>query len=822
MASKDGKKLRIRIKKRMKNISLRTEVMLSTLIPVVAGFGIIIFLIIISLNSFSRDTATEKFQQTSQKYSNIFEKKLDNALSYLTIMASTMESKVNAGEIDREELRNMMKKIVDDYGLIDGSSLYFEPDMLDGRDAEFKGTDLGTEKSGRVCWYFYRDNGSIEFMPEAIPDEAEFQMPHYLDAKQTNRPIYTDPVTLNIDGKDIHMFTLTFPINDRIGRFIGAVTVDVFLDDLYELLQKEEIYDTGYVGVFNDRNRVVFLPEYSYIGMTVSEAELDASIMQFEKNQGFFETWSIINGKKSLIVLDLIYIPQLDAHFRVSVTAPLDEIYADSRATMARLFLIFIVVIGFIALLVNFRIRTIIAPINEIENSANKIASGDYHARIEGQFKAEFETVKESVNQMAQNIEDYINELFTAKELAEQGSKSKSEFLSNMSHEMRTPLNAIIGMIDIAKNSDDPKKKEYCFSRIEDASRHLLGVINDILDMSKIEANKFEINNSSFYFDAMMSNVLSIIKYRSDEKHQDLTVDIDPAIPSVLYCDEQRLKQVITNLFSNAVKFTPDKGSIKCNVSFKGEEDGIITLQVDMIDTGIGITKEQQKKLFQSFEQADGSITRKFGGTGLGLAISKRIIEMMGGKIWVEAEIGKGSTFSFTFKAEHGDMTGHHSAGSGKKPGESLPEGSDASVDSGASADDDLVFESYEGKTALLVDDVAINREIIIELLADTKLAIDSVEDGQQAINAFETDPERYDIIFMDMQMPVVDGLEATRKIRALDIPRAREIPIIAMTANVFREDIDKCLEAGMNDHLGKPIDLKEVLRKMKEFLKSG
>ncbi|MDR1874716.1 MAG: HAMP domain-containing protein, partial [Synergistaceae bacterium] len=252
-----------------------------------------------------------------------------------------------------------------------------------------------------------------------------------------------------------------------------------------------------------------------------------------------------------------------------------------------------------------------------------------------------------------------VTEIQVAREKSEQASRAKSGFLSNMSHEMRTPMNAIIGMTAIAKASADIEKKDYCIRKIEDASTHLLGVINDILDMSKIEANKLELSPINFNFEKMLQKVVNVINFRVDEKQQDFTVRIDRDIPHSLIGDDQRLTQVITNLLGNAVKFTPEHGSISLDTHLVKEENGVCTIRIEVTDTGIGISKEQQSRLFSSFEQAESSTSRRFGGTGLGLAISKRIVELMGGRIWIDSEPGKGSTFAFVIQVTRGAEEHH-------------------------------------------------------------------------------------------------------------------------------------------------------------------
>lgn len=242
-------------------------------------------------------------------------------------------------------------------------------------------------------------------------------------------------------------------------------------------------------------------------------------------------------------------------------------------------------------------------------------------------------------------------ERMEALEQARRSSRAKSDFLSNMSHEMRTPMNAIIGMTSIARSASDLEKKDYCLKRIEGASTHLLGVINDILDMSKIEANKLTLSGVEFNFEKMLRNVVEVVSFRMEEKKQNFSVRIDRDIPFTLIADDQRLAQVITNLLSNAMKFTPERGAIRLEASCAKREERVCELRVEVRDTGIGISREQQSRLFSSFEQAESGTARRFGGTGLGLAISKRIVEMMGGRIWVESEPDKGSVFIFAVRA---------------------------------------------------------------------------------------------------------------------------------------------------------------------------
>jgi CheY-like chemotaxis protein len=327
--------------------------------------------------------------------------------------------------------------------------------------------------------------------------------------------------------------------------------------------------------------------------------------------------------------------------------------------------------------------------------------------------------------------------------------------------------------------------------KINSAASHLLQLIDDVLDMSDIEDKKFHLVCAEFSFTVAIQEILNRVNPYIKEKQQSLTTDIDPSIPDIIISDEKRLTQVILNLLSNAGKFTPEQGTIQINAFVLETENETLTMQIEIIDNGIGISKEQQENLFVPFEQADGGIDRKFGGAGLGLPISKHIIELMNGEIWIESEPGKGSKFAFTMKAQ---------------------------LKATETQDDGPV--SFEGKTALLVEDVEINREIVIALLEDTELQRECAENGREALELYTAAPERFDVILMDINMPEMDGVEATRQIRALETSNERQIPIIAMTANVLTSEVETYFAVGMNDHVGKPIDFDKLMNTLMKYLK--
>lgn len=375
--------------------------------------------------------------------------------------------------------------------------------------------------------------------------------------------------------------------------------------------------------------------------------------------------------------------------------------------------------------------------------------------------------------------------------IANEASQLKSAFLSNMSHELRTPLNAIVGFSELAlKTSLNQKQRNY-LSKIKVSSHILLGLISDILDLSKIEAGKLELEITTFNLEEVIQKAANQVSAKSQEKGLALMVIIDKDVPISLNGDSLRLGQVLLNLASNAVKFT-DEGKVIIRVELLGNEGRSALLQFSVKDTGIGLTEQQIKKLFQPFTQADTSTTRKYGGTGLGLSISQKLVNLMNGDIWVESELGRGSTFFFTTKINIADKKRLlHYRNSFENDTDYLPQ--------------------LRGTRVLLVEDNEINREVAQEILREAGLIVTIASNGREAVDKVRSNA--YDIVLIDIQMPIMDGYDATREIRK--DPVYAELPIIAMTANALLSDQEKCLQSGMNDHVAKPIDTNQLFQKI-------
>ena len=393
-------------------------------------------------------------------------------------------------------------------------------------------------------------------------------------------------------------------------------------------------------------------------------------------------------------------------------------------------------------------------------------------------------------------------QLAEARVSADAANIAKSDFLANMSHEIRTPMNVIIGMTHLALQTELNDKQKSYIGKAHHSAENLLGILNDILDFSKIEANKLKLEAVDFQLEAVIDNMITLTKLMAEEKGIQLSVCIDPDVPKYLNGDPLRLSQVLINLGDNAVKFSNRGDTISFKVTLQEETELDARLQFNVQDTGIGITPEQQERLFQPFSQADNSTTREYGGTGLGLVISQKVVQMMDGEIWVESEQDVGSTFTFTvhLKKQQGSLSQIGSSDAQSK-----------------STYNEATARLY-GAKILLVDDNDLNQEYLCELLEMIGITVETAFNGQEALNLLAN--QDFDGVLMDCQMPIMDGYEATRQIRKQE--KFKDMPVIAMTANVMRGDREKVLAVGMNDHIPKPFEIDAMFATLAKWIKPG
>ncbi len=395
----------------------------------------------------------------------------------------------------------------------------------------------------------------------------------------------------------------------------------------------------------------------------------------------------------------------------------------------------------------------------------------------------------------------YNNMLAVRQALA--AEKAKGQFLTNISHEMRTPLNAIIGMVQISEKSGAVKDYEKAVKQIAVSSKHLLGLVDNLLDLARIDENKLQLVAEPFDLQELIDAVLTSIKPISAAKKQRLNVSFHKIRQFSFIGDRLRLSQVLLNLLSNAVKFTPEEKPIFMDITEKSRDAQKVLLNFSVKDSGIGVSFEFQKRIFFPFERSDESVSMKAVGTGLGLVISQRIVELMGGRIELESAPQQGARFYFDVWL---------------LPDKQKDDNAEQKLSSSGIKDEKVDFS---GKRILIVDDLEINNEIILNMLEDSNATLETALNGRQALEMISNSPEgHYDLILMDVLMPIMDGHLATAEIRKLDRHDVKDLPIIAMTANAFKEDIMKCLEAGMDAHIAKPVDYKILLSKIKMFFK--
>ena len=697
-------------------------------------------------------------------------------------LQSAVESTIYDSKITEKEklhIRRSLDKTVTSLPFITTAGVFFEPNtIIKNKDSLM----FLVDKNSKNKVIFYDENQAKSLNYDYL-NESWYKV-SIEQFKQDKKKLWIKAYNCAVCNDKRPVVTFTMPVADSNGRVVGLVEIDWEIENIENRLEK--IKPTKNTKVFfgsKALNYLILCNKGENPNTKIKKWSDYDPAYKTEPTKGHVTFEKIKMNNKVYIIFSTI----LDNDVILTMCVPRNEIYASIDLPNI-LICIFIILFFIVSLIITlyFVSKSLIKPLELLNKNAKLIGNGDLDKKIEIDSDDEVGELAESFNLMTDNLKEHIEK-----------NKAKNIFVANMSHEIRTPLNGILGFLRLLSITKlDDEQKDYV-EEIKNSSVNLLTTINDILDFSKSEANKIVLEKISFNIKEFIKNLSLYTRTNSNSKNIEIITEYDENIPEYIIGDSVRLRQVLMNLINNSIKFTED-GYIKISVQLIEKTDNDVKIEFKVADTGIGIPKEKQTKVFEEFTQADESTTRKYGGTGLGLAICNNIIKLMDSDLKLESEVGKGTSFYFTINFEIDN-------------------------DHVEADEEELHLDTIFTKSAqiLVAEDNPTNQKFISKFLDKFGLKCEIASNGQEAFDLFKS--KRFDLILLDCQMPVMDGYEAAVSIRDYEKEQnLKPIPIIALTANAFSSNKEKCLSLGMDDVITKPVKMDDLIAKLSKYLNVG